>query len=71
MKATNDFRNRSRVSDSEDSLRRAAKLDPIKKSGKERHAMYSLVDEEEELEELMDRKRESILDYYDDIEENL
>lgn len=66
MKATNDARDRSRHAGTEDSLRRAAKLDPIKKSGKERHALYHQVDEEEEIEDLFVTRKESILDYFDD-----
>ena len=37
MKSTHATRNKNRDFDSEDSMKRAAKLDPIKKSGKERH----------------------------------
>ena len=50
-----------------DELRKAKRLEPIRKSGKERHALYSSIDEEEE-EELMPR-RESVLDYLDDQDE--
>ena len=50
-----------------DELRKAKRLDPIRKSGKERHSLYRSIDEEEE-EELMPR-RESILDYLDDQDE--
>lgn len=65
MKVTKDFRSgRARVH-SEDALRKAAKLEPIRKSGKEKRAMYSELDEEEGLD-LSYRKRESVLDYFDD-----
>ena len=47
-----------------DELRKAKRLDPIRKSGKERHSLYRSIDEEEE-EELMPR-RESVLDYLDE-----
>ena len=50
-----------------DELRKAKRLDPIRKSGKERHSLYRSIDEEEE-EELMPR-RESVLDYLDDQDE--
>ena len=50
-----------------DELRKAKRLEPIRKSGKERHSLYRSIDEEEE-EELMPR-RESILDYLDDQDE--
>ena len=55
--------------DSEDSLRRAAKLEPLRKSGKEKRAMFSELDEDEDLD-LSYRKRESALDYFDDGEED-
>ena len=50
-----------------DELRKAKRLEPMRKSGKERHSLYRSIDEEEE-EELMPR-RESILDYIDDQDE--
>lgn len=50
-----------------DELRKAKRLEPMRKSGKERHSLYRSIDEEEE-EELMPR-RESILDYFDDQDE--
>ena len=65
MKATKDFRSGRAHANSEDSLRKAAKLEPIRKSGKDKRAMYSELDEEEDLD-LSYRKRESVLDYFDD-----
>ena len=50
-----------------DELRKAKRLEPMRKSGKERHSLYRSIDEEEE-EELMPR-RESVLDYPDDQDE--
>ena len=50
-----------------DELRKAKRLEPMRTSGKERHSLYRSIDEEEE-EELMPR-RESILDYLDDQDE--
>ena len=50
-----------------DELRKANRLEPMRKSGKERHSLYRSIDEEEE-EELMPR-RESVLDYLDDQDE--
>ena len=50
-----------------DELRKAIRLEPMRKSGKERHSLYRSIDEEEE-EELMPR-RESVLDYLDDQDE--
>ena len=51
-----------------DELRKAKRLEPIRKSGKERHALYSSFDEEDE-EEILPLKRESVLDYLDEEEE--
>ena len=48
-----------------DELRKAKRLEPIRKSGKERHALYSSFDEEDE-EEILPLKRESVLDYLDE-----
>lgn len=50
-----------------DELRKAKRLEPMRKSGKERHSLYRSIDEEKE-EELMPR-RESVLDYLDDQDE--
>ena len=50
-----------------DELRKAKRLEPMRKSVKERHSLYRSIDEEEE-EELMPR-RESVLDYLDDQDE--
>jgi len=48
--------------------RKSHKLDPIRKSGKERHNLYDRFDDEDD--ELMDyRPRESARDYYDDGDE--
>ncbi len=52
----------------EDALKKAVKLPPMKKSGKERHYLYNELDDEED-PELDYRERESILDYFDDEEE--
>ncbi len=70
MKATKDFRSRGNDFGSEDSMKRASKLDPIRKSGKERHVLYSQIDEEEDMELIRVRKKDSILDYFDDDEED-
>lgn len=51
-----------------DELRKAKRLEPIRKSGKERHALYSSFYEEDE-EEILPLKRESVLDYLDEEEE--
>lgn len=48
-------------------LRKAKRLEPIRKSGKERHALYSAIDEDED-DEAPYVKRESALDYLDEEE---
>ncbi len=52
-----------RSSDAEETLKKAIKLEPIKKSGKERHQMMDEMDDDIEMDY---RKRESVLDYFDD-----
>lgn len=67
MKSTKDFR-----PGSEDTTKKATKLEPIRKSGKERHTLFKTLDQDDEDAELNAlRKRESILDYIDDGEEDL
>ncbi len=69
MKSTKDFRGNREVLDSGDTIRKAVKLAPLKKSGKERHTLYGDLDEEEDLNMMSYKKRESALDYFDDGEE--
>lgn len=68
MKSTKDFSKAT----AEDSLRRASKLDPIRRSGKDKHQLFkslSSSDDEDEEEDYQFGKRESILDYMGDEEE--
>ena len=51
-----------------DELRKAKRLEPIRKSGKERHTLYNSLGDEDE-EEILPLKRESVLDYLDEEEE--
>ena len=51
-----------------DELRKAKRLDPIRKSGKERHSLYRSIDEEDD-ENLLGTPRRSVLDYLDEEEE--
>ena len=51
-------------------MRRASKLEPIKKSGKEKHSLYSRLDDDDDVELRSLRKRESAYDYFDDGEES-
>ena len=53
-----------------DELRKAKRLEPLRKSGKERHTLYSQYEEEEDEEDYRSyARRESALDYLDDEEE--
>jgi len=55
----------------EDVLRKATKLPPLKKSGKEKKSFYREVEEDDDdLDLKLLHKRESVLDYYDDEEED-
>ena len=49
-----------------DELRKAKRLDPIRKSGKERHSLYRSIDEEDDEDLLGPTRRESVLDYLDE-----
>jgi hypothetical protein len=51
----------------EDTLHKTVKLSPIKKSGKEKQSLYRELDKEGDLTLLPRRK--SVLDYYDDVDE--
>ena len=71
MKSNKEFRGKGNAADSGDSIRRAQKLEPIRKSGKERHALYGKFHEDEEEDDYSDYKRkESVFDYFDDEEES-
>lgn len=60
MKTTKGFRPHEA-----DELRKAKRLEPMRKSGKERHALYNRFDDEED-EPPTFPKRESALDYLDE-----
>ena len=68
MKADRNFR-RNGSADAEEVFKRATKLAPNRKSGKERHSLYRSIDEEEDAAFGYKAKQESVLDYYDDGEE--
>lgn len=58
-----------RITDHADELRKSKRLEPMHKSGKEKHALYHRLGEEEDDYELSAcSKRESVLDYLDDEE---
>lgn len=69
MKSTRDVRGKAVNFDSGDLLKKAIKLEPIKKSGKEKHALYGGI-EDDELSLDSYKKRESVLDYFDDVEDD-
>ena len=52
-----------------DELRKAKRLEPMRKSGKERHALYTRYAEEDDEEDYLPARRESAYDYLDDEEE--
>lgn len=60
MKTVKEVRTRNT-----DELRKAKRLEPLHKSGKERHALYSRMDDEDD-DKLPRPRRESALDYLDD-----
>jgi len=55
-----------RRNDSNDEMRKAKRLAPRNKSGKERHALYASLDDEEQEDDYYVPARESALDYFDD-----
>ena len=52
-----------------DELRKAKRLDPIRKSGKERHSLYRSIDEEDDENLLGTTRREYVLDYLDEADD--
>lgn len=68
MKSHKDLK--AKESRPDDVIRKPAKLEPARKNGKERHSIYSEIDGGDEADEELDyRKRESVLDYFDDGDE--
>ncbi len=71
MKSTQKFRNNAENFGADDVLKKPAKLEPIKKNGKEKRSFYNDLQNEDEDDELLSlHKRESILDYFDDGDED-
>ncbi|MFI3267073.1 MAG: hypothetical protein R3Y15_07990 [Rikenellaceae bacterium] len=66
MKTTKILKTKAQPYLESDSLRRAAKLSPNKKSGKDR----IIIDDEDDEDLLSYKKKESVLDYFDDEEED-
>jgi len=70
MKSNGNLRKAADAFGPEDTLRKAAKLAPANKSGKEKRSFYrELEGEDDDLDLKNLHKPESILDYYDDGEE--
>lgn len=67
MKSNNGLRNNGMKADT-DEVKKTVKLSPIKKSGKDKHNIYrDLEDGDEDDYDLINyKKRESVLDYFDD-----
>jgi len=69
MRSTKDFRGpRTGAPSPGDSQRKAQRLAPSKKNGKERYAIFEELEEDQNIETDGYRRRESALDYYDDEE---
>lgn len=67
MKSTKVLKTKAQPYLESDSLRRAAKLSPNKKSGKDR----IIIDEDDDHEDLLSyKKKDSVLDYFDDGDED-
>ena len=69
MKSNKEFRGAYAGSGPDDVMKKAVKLPPLKKSGKEKHQMYSALDEDDDLDIYEHRERESVLDYFDEEED--
>jgi hypothetical protein len=67
MKSNKEFRSNESIKEPDDAPKNL-KLAPIKKSGKDKHFLYNDDDDYDDLDEGYS-KRESILDYFDDEEE--
>ncbi|MDY3979081.1 MAG: hypothetical protein SOZ00_03580 [Tidjanibacter sp.] len=61
---------RKAADSSEEFTKRPAKLEPIRKSGKERHTLYDNDFDDEDDELLNLRPKESVYDYFDDAEQS-
>lgn len=47
-------------------MRKATRLSPMRKSGKDKYTMYEKLDDEDEESYTAEKKHESVMDYYDD-----
>ncbi len=72
MKSNKEFRAKGQSLAGDDIMKKVVKLPPIKKSDKDKHYMFSSIEEEDDDAELESyRKKESVLDYFDDGEEEI
>jgi len=65
MKSNGNLRKTAEGFGPEDTLRKASRLTPAKKNGKEKRSFYRELEDDEGLDFTL-TKRESVLDYYDD-----
>lgn len=71
MKTGNALRNKGMAAQPEDMVKKGNKLAPMKKSGKDKHFIYNDLDDSDDDEFGGDyRRKESVLDYFDDGEED-
>lgn len=70
MKSNRDFQGAKVFDSPEDVMKKGTKLPPAKKSGKERYALYSELEDEEDFDAPL-QKKESVFDYFDDEEDDL
>ena len=70
MKSHKDLHGRGDAFGSEDLMKKAVKLDPIKKSGKEKRSFIKEIEDDDETD-ITTYKRESVLDYFDDGDDDL
>lgn len=68
MKVSRQTRRSPQRDEAGDAPRRATRLAPLRKSGKERHSLHASLDDEDDAAAEYRPARESARDYYDDEE---
>lgn len=66
MKSNKDLRGQAGAFGTEDLLKKATKLEPIKKNGKDKRVFINDLDNDEDIDLKQIKKKESVLDYFDD-----
>lgn len=69
MKSSKEIRTAGSNRETDEASRKAVKLPPIKKNGKDKHVFYSSLEEDDETLTGY-KKRESVLDYFDDVDQD-